>query len=349
MEDGKNDHIVAGQPYGTFYAGSWPINNQVMYEALQFAGYDVRYEIGDNAHSGNHAASILPDAMRWLWRDYPKPILAGEPQAMGQQGWDARGQVAGIVSVGKQWELVGPAVTNAATDKEGNVVSRDAASGLKVIRYAPNGRLYATQPVGKRIVSFAGAGGDEKVVAQNIDPGDLAITAKGEVYFTDPTRKTVSLIDAAGKTRVVYNAGEIARPYALTLTPDQAFLIVGDAQSRFSWNFQIAADGDLINGEPFFRVDMPELTPHSEVNGITVDNAGQVYFADAIGIQMCEPNGRCAAILNKPEPGALTSLTFGGKDWSYLYATVNGKLFRRPTKRTGVAAWSPVKPPRPLL
>jgi sugar lactone lactonase YvrE len=182
-----------------------------------------------------------------------------------------------------------------------------------------------------------------------VDPGDLAITAKGEVYFTDPARKTVSLIDTAGKTRVVYSGGEIAHPYALTLTPDQAFLIVGDAQTRFSWNFQIAANGDLINGEPFFRLDMPELSAQSEVAGITVDNAGQVYFADALGIQMCEPNGRCAAILNKPEPGTITSLAFGGKDWSWLYVTENGKLFRRATKRAGVAAWAPVKPPRPLL
>ena len=34
LQDGKNDHIVPGEPYGTFYAGSWPINNQVMFEAF---------------------------------------------------------------------------------------------------------------------------------------------------------------------------------------------------------------------------------------------------------------------------------------------------------------------------
>jgi gluconolactonase len=41
MQDGRNDHLVAGQPYGTFYGGSWPVNNEVMYEALEFAGYEV--------------------------------------------------------------------------------------------------------------------------------------------------------------------------------------------------------------------------------------------------------------------------------------------------------------------
>ncbi len=38
MQDGRADHIVPAEPFGTSFAGSWPINNQVMYEALEFAG-----------------------------------------------------------------------------------------------------------------------------------------------------------------------------------------------------------------------------------------------------------------------------------------------------------------------
>ncbi len=38
MQDGTGDHIVPGEPYGTFYAGNWPINNRVMYEAFQYSG-----------------------------------------------------------------------------------------------------------------------------------------------------------------------------------------------------------------------------------------------------------------------------------------------------------------------
>ena len=41
----------------------------------------------------------------------------------------------------------------------------------------------------------------------------------------------------------------------------------------------------------------------SGVQGATLDSIGQVYFASALGIQMCEANGRVAAILNSPEPG----------------------------------------------
>jgi sugar lactone lactonase YvrE len=104
-----------------------------------------------------------------------------------------------------------------------------------------------------------------------------------------------------------------------------------------------------VNGEPYFRVEMPELTPHSEVAGLTVDSTGQVYFADAVGIQICEPIGRCAQILAKPEFGSLSSIAFGGKDLNWLYVTEGGKLFRRPVKHTGVSAWAPVKPPKPPL
>jgi sugar lactone lactonase YvrE len=124
---------------------------------------------------------------------------------------------------------------------------------------------------------------------------------------------------------------------------------VADGQTRFSWSFQIAADGSLVNGEPYFRLDMPELSPSSGVEGVTVDSTGQVYFAGAVGIQICEPIGRCAQILNKPEFGTISNLAFGGKDLNWLYLTEGGKLFRRQVKRTGVTAGTPVKPPRPPL
>ena len=138
-------------------------------------------------------------------------------------------------------------------------------------------------------------------------------------------------------------------PAALTLSPDQAMLAVGDAQNKFSWSTQIAADGSLINGEPFYRVDMPDVSPWSGVSSITMDSEGQVYFSTALGIQLCEANGRAAAILSKPELGTVTGIAFGGKDLNWIYATEDGKLFRRPSLRKGIAAWVISKPPQPPL
>ena len=371
MQDGKNDHVVPGQPYGTFYGGSWPLNNQVMYEAFQFAGYDVKYVTGDEGHNMRQGAAIMPDALRWLWREYPKPIAVHEPAQMTQPGWDPRGQVFAIVSADKTWEQVGESyksVASPASDKDGNVffadpvanriyksdpnrkvtVFKENSAGARALRFGADGRLYASQLARKRIVSW-GPAGDEKVVAQNVEANDVALTASGAVYFIDTIHKNVGIIDAKGQKHVVYDGGEIAAPTALTLTPDQALLIVADGQTRYNWSFQIAADGSLVNGEPYFRLELPEMSSVTGVEGVTVDSTGQVYFADSVGIQVCEPIGRCAQILAKPEFGAISNIAFACKDLNWLYVTEGAKLFRRQTKRTGVTAGKPVKPPRPPL
>ncbi|MEI9893752.1 MAG: alpha/beta hydrolase-fold protein [Chthoniobacter sp.] len=52
--------------------GNWPLSSQDMAAALKFAGYDYKFEFGDGGHSAKHGASIFPDTLRWLWRDWPK-------------------------------------------------------------------------------------------------------------------------------------------------------------------------------------------------------------------------------------------------------------------------------------
>lgn len=374
LQDGKNDHVVPNQPYGTFYAGSWPINNQVMFEAFDSAGYDARLVIGDEGHNMKQGAAIMPDALRWLWRDYPNPVVAKEPAAMSQAGWDARGKVYSTVSADKPWEQVGEtygSVASPVTDKDGNVFFADPAAhriyksdpdrkvtlfkefkdnsgGATALTVGPDGRLYVSEPARKRIVSYSPAG-DEKVVAQNVEAHGIAITARGTIYFTDVVHKTVGYIDEKGQTRIVYNSGEIALPSGIALSPDQAMLVVTDAQARYSWSFQIAPDGSLMNGEPFYRLEMPETGWMSGVQGVTEDSIGQVYFATAVGVQVCEANGRVAQILNPPEHGTISNLAFAGKDLNWLYVAEGGKLFRRPVKVKGVAAWAPLKPPKPPL
>ncbi len=371
MQDGRNDHLVPGQPFGTFFAGSWPTNNQVLYEDFQFAGYDVKYELGEGGHDGRQTSAIMPDILRWLWRDYPKPITAQLPVAFGKQGWDARGQVFSAISIDRPWEQVGGTYKSAvspAPDKDGNVyfadpaantiyrasaegavsVFRNNSGGAKALRVGADGRLYAAQPAQKRIVSYSSAGNDEKVVASNVTADDLAVTIKGGVYFLDSAHKTVNLVEN-GKPRVVFTGAEMLQPAAITLSPDQAMLVIGDSQNKFSWSLQIAADGSLINGEPFYRVDMPDISPYSGVSSVMLDTDGQVYFATAVGIQFCEANGRAAAILNKPEPGEVTGIAFGGKDLNWIYATEHGKLYRRASLKKGAGSWALVKPPQPPL
>jgi len=52
--------------------GNWPMANQEMAAALKFMGYDYQFVLGEGTHSGKQGGAILPDSLRWLWRDYTK-------------------------------------------------------------------------------------------------------------------------------------------------------------------------------------------------------------------------------------------------------------------------------------
>jgi len=50
--------------------GNWPLANQQMAKALEFSKYDYQFVFGQGFHSPKHGRSILPESLRWLWRDY---------------------------------------------------------------------------------------------------------------------------------------------------------------------------------------------------------------------------------------------------------------------------------------
>ncbi len=51
--------------------GHWPLANKQMAKALEFRDYDFRFVFGTEGHNGKHGGAILPDSLRWLWRDTP--------------------------------------------------------------------------------------------------------------------------------------------------------------------------------------------------------------------------------------------------------------------------------------
>jgi len=44
-----------------------------MARALAFRKYDYQFVFGEGGHNDIHGGSILPDSLRWLWRDTPSP------------------------------------------------------------------------------------------------------------------------------------------------------------------------------------------------------------------------------------------------------------------------------------
>lgn len=49
--------------------GNWPLGNQDLAAALQFAGYPYKLVMTDGGHSGKWAGEVFPSALRWLWSD----------------------------------------------------------------------------------------------------------------------------------------------------------------------------------------------------------------------------------------------------------------------------------------
>lgn len=64
--------------------GNWPLSNQDLAAALQFAGYHYKLVMTEGGHSGQPAGEVFPDALRWLWDDQAEsthvPIVQTKPE-----------------------------------------------------------------------------------------------------------------------------------------------------------------------------------------------------------------------------------------------------------------------------
>jgi enterochelin esterase family protein len=72
LQDGLNDNrgFRRGQ-YDPKW--DWHAQNRLMVEALTEKKYDVNFTWGIGTHSNKQGGAIMPDMLRWLWRDYPRP------------------------------------------------------------------------------------------------------------------------------------------------------------------------------------------------------------------------------------------------------------------------------------
>ena len=52
--------------------GNWPLANQDLAAALNFAGYENQFVMTEGGHSGTWGGDKIPDALRWLWSDQVK-------------------------------------------------------------------------------------------------------------------------------------------------------------------------------------------------------------------------------------------------------------------------------------
>ena len=60
-----------------------------MVQALTEKKYDVAYTWGIGTHSNKQAGAIMPEMLRWLWRDYPRTDDPKDPSNRGVYTPDA--------------------------------------------------------------------------------------------------------------------------------------------------------------------------------------------------------------------------------------------------------------------
>lgn len=360
LQDGSNDQNI--------YSGSWFLANQSMAKSLEYAGYDVNFVVGTEGHNAKHGGAILPDALRWLWRDYPKPIAAAKTIKGDQR------TITAFLDPDHDWELVGQGYQSTqgpAVDREGNVYFCDAGAskiykvgadgkvtlfkentgGTRSLMFGPDGRLYAAERARKRVVAYA-PDGKLTVVTQGIEPIDLAVTSRGVVYFTEPARAGVWMVDTKGARRRV-SEGVFEAPMGVRVNPDESLLVVSDHVGRATWSFHIEPDGGLLNGEPFYHLELPDSVAEGPLrpgaDGMTFDDQGNLYIATSLGIQICDQAGRVVGIIRHPGAPRARNVVFAGPDLQTLYVTAGDKVFKRQMRRKGVFPWQPVKLPRPQL
>ncbi len=277
----------------------------------------------------------------------PQPVLA-QDMALSQ-----------VLIDGEDWQLVaeGLAFTDAAcSDAAGNFYFSDLPRGtihrvgldgkdtafiengpkISGLKFGPDGRLYAcTQGPKKQIVTFALPSKEMAVLAGDVQPNDLVVTHKGDVYFTETGKHQVSLIDHNGKLRAV-DVG-ITAPNGLTLSPDQGTLAVSDYGGTNVWTFRIEADGGLSAKEPYMTMRAPlDKAALAAGDGMTTDAAGRYYVTSAAGVQIFDPTGRLCGVLAKPQNKGLVSVALDGPNIEYLYVCCSDKIYRRKTKAKGI-------------
>lgn len=355
MQDGSHDQNIFG--------GDWWIANQEMLSALTFSGYDVRHVWGPGGHDLKQANALFPDAMRWLWRDWPQPV-----KPAGKTG---NACLSAILIPGENWELVGEGYTAAegpAVNTKGEVFFTDlpnsktyklGADGKPVLflsatkrangqAFGPDGWLYSAASGSQQIIA-CNASGQGTVVADGFAANDLLVAHNGNLHATNPGtgENRVWLVRPDGQKQVVDTG--LRSPNGIALSTDQTLLYVTDYFSHWVYSCQIQPDGTLKHKQRCFWLNVPDTEDMSFADGMKVDRDGLVYVATRLGIQVCDQPGRVNAIIPTPN-GRITNLVFGGENFDILYATCEARVYRRKLNTKGCNAWAPpFRPPQPRL
>ena len=169
-------------------------------------------------------------------------------------------------------------------------------------------------------------------------PNDLVYRSDGMLYFTDPPFGLPKLHDdptrevpytgvyclREGKLALVSN--DLTGPNGIAFSPDERHLYVSnwDTKKKVIMRYDVQRDGALEHGRVFF--DMGGAPGEEALDGLKVDQRGNVYASGPGGVWIISPAGKHLGTLIAPELPA--NMAWGDADGQTLYLCARSALYR---------------------
>jgi gluconolactonase len=255
-------------------------------------------------------------------------LLFSDPNNNTIYRWTTEGQVsifrtksgyAGVdIGAYKQ-----PGSNGLTLDKEGRLTINQHGN-RQVVRLEKNGvvTVLADRYEGKRLNS----------------PNDLVYRSDGTLFFTDPPfglpkaaddpRKELpfsgvyALIN--GQLKLV--SKELNGPNGIAFSPDEKYLYIGnwDEKKKVVMRYEVKADGSVANSKVFY--DMTKAPGEDAIDGIKVDQQGNLYVSGPGGLWILSPQGKhLGTIIGSEHPH---NLAWGDEDGKTLYLTAQTGIYR---------------------
>lgn len=197
---------------------------------------------------------------------------------------------------------------------------------------------------GNRRVTRLEKNGALTVLAERADgrrlnsPNDLVYRSDGLLFFTDPPFGLPKFGDDPrrespntgvycvhnGQVRLLSN--DLTGPNGIAFSPDEKRLYVGDwdDKKKFVMCYEVAPDGAPSAGRVFF--DMTAAPGEDAIDGIKVDQRGNVYVSGPGGLWILSPEGKHLGTLHAPEHPH--NLAWGDDDGRTLYLAAQTSIYR---------------------
>lgn len=169
-------------------------------------------------------------------------------------------------------------------------------------------------------------------------PNDLVYRSDGALFFTDPPFGLPKFHDDPrrelpytgvyclynGELKLVSN--DLTGPNGIAFTPDESGLYVSDwdENRKVIMLYDVGAAGALSNGRVFF--DMDGAPGAEALDGLKVDQRGNVYSSGPGGVWIISPGGAHLGTIRGPELPA--NFAWGDEDGRTLYMTARTGLYR---------------------